>query len=114
MAEGIAEEQSTDGRTGIETAKKFQEGKLEKHQNSYNGYGFGSSSLQNTTDKSIRKEIDNPGKHRKHTPITSEKQRGLFGAELSRREAGKEPRMPGITTKELRDHLKESKGKKLK
>jgi len=55
----------------------------------------------------------NPGKHRKHTPITSEAQQGLFGAELARRRAGKEPRMKGITTKELERHLKESKGKKL-
>lgn len=53
------------------------------------------------------------GTHRKHTPIVSEKQRGLFGAELARREAGKKPRMPGITKTELREHLKESKGKKL-
>ena len=53
------------------------------------------------------------GAHRKHTPITSEKQRGLFGAELARREEGEKPRMPGITKKELREHLKESKGKNL-
>ena len=50
---------------------------------------------------------------RKHTPITSKKQRGLFGAELARRKAGKARRMKGITTTELRRHLKESKGKKL-
>ena len=54
-----------------------------------------------------------PGKHRKHTPIVSKKQRGLFGAELARRRAGKESRMPGITTAELESHLEESKGKKL-
>lgn len=53
------------------------------------------------------------GTHRKHTPITSKKQRGLFGAELARRKAGKTGRMKGITTKELRSHLKESGGKKL-
>ena len=51
--------------------------------------------------------------HRKHTPIVSEKQRGLFGAEYARRKAGKKGRMSGITTEELRSHLKESKGKKL-
>jgi len=51
--------------------------------------------------------------HRKHTPIVSEKQRGLFGAELARREEGKKSRMPGITEQELREHLRESKGKKL-
>ena len=52
-------------------------------------------------------------KHRKHTPITSEKQRGLFGAELARRRAGKARRMKGITTAELERHLRESKGKEL-
>lgn len=55
----------------------------------------------------------NPGKHKKHTPIISEVQQGLFGAELARRRAGKEPRMKGITTKELEQHLEESKGKEL-
>lgn len=56
-----------------------------------------------------------PCKHgkRKHTPITSKKQRGLFGAEYRRRKEGKSGRMPGITQEELRSHLKESKGKKL-
>ena len=53
------------------------------------------------------------GGHRKHTPITSAKQQGLFGAELARRKAGKEGRMSGIKTEELRSHLKESKGKDL-
>ena len=48
-----------------------------------------------------------------HTPIKSEIQRGLFGAELARRRAGKEGSMPGITQKELVSHLKESKGKSL-
>ena len=56
---------------------------------------------------------DCEGSSRKHTPITSEKQRGLFGAELARRREGKESRMEGITTKELESHLKESKGKDL-
>jgi len=54
-----------------------------------------------------------PGEHKKHTPIVSEKQRGLFGAELARRRAGKEGRMPGITEKELVSHLEESGGKNL-
>jgi len=53
------------------------------------------------------------GGRRKHTPIVSEKQRGLFGAELARRRAGKKGRMKGITTKELRSHLRGSKGRKL-
>lgn len=50
---------------------------------------------------------------RKHTPITSEAQQGKFGAELARRQSGKSSRMEGITTEELRSHLKESAGKKL-
>jgi len=56
-----------------------------------------------------------PGKgcDRKHTPIISEKQRGLFGAEYARRKAGKESQMPGITKTELKKHLKEAGGKKL-
>ena len=60
-----------------------------------------------------KKETLMPGKHRKHTEITSEAQRGLFGAELARRKAGKQGRMKGITTEELRSHLKESGGKDL-
>ncbi len=51
--------------------------------------------------------------HRKHTPIVSRAQRGLFGAELARRKAGKAGRMRGITTAELKSHLRESKGKDL-
>ena len=51
--------------------------------------------------------------HKKHTPIQSEKQRGLFGAELGRRRKGIEGRMPGITVEELETHLHESKGKNL-
>jgi len=50
---------------------------------------------------------------KKHTPIVSKAQRGLFGAELARRRAGKRPRMSGITTAELRSHLRESRGKNL-
>lgn len=50
---------------------------------------------------------------RKHTPIVSKKQRGLFGAEYARRKAGEKGRMPGITTAELRSHLKESADKTL-
>lgn len=52
-------------------------------------------------------------KGRKHTPIVSKKQRGLFGAELARRRAGTKARMPGITAKELSAHLREAGGKKL-
>jgi hypothetical protein len=54
-----------------------------------------------------------PGKHRKHTPIVSKAQRGLFGAEYARRKAGKKPKMKGITRAELKGHLEESGGKKL-
>jgi len=50
---------------------------------------------------------------RAHTPIMSEKQRGLFGAEYARRKSGKEPRMEGITKAELKSHLHESAGKDL-
>lgn len=50
---------------------------------------------------------------RKHTPITSKKQRGMFGAELARRRKGQKGRMKGITTAELESHLSESRGKKL-
>lgn len=52
-------------------------------------------------------------KHRKHTPIISEKQRGKFGAEYARRKAGKKRRMSGITTVELKSHLEEAGGKNL-
>lgn len=54
-----------------------------------------------------------PGKHKAHTPITSQAQQGMFGAELARRRAGEQSRMSGITTAELEGHLKESGGKKL-
>ena len=50
---------------------------------------------------------------RKHTPITSEAQRGMMGAELARRRAGEKGKMKGMETKELRSHLKEAGGKKL-
>ena len=50
---------------------------------------------------------------KKHTPIVSKKQRGLFGAEYARRKAGEESKMKGITTAELKSHLEESGGKKL-
>ena len=54
-----------------------------------------------------------PGKHRKHTPIVSEAQQGMMGAELGRRRAGNEPMMPSMTTAELESHLHESAGKDL-
>ena len=57
--------------------------------------------------------MSSKGCHKKHTPLVSKAQRGMFGAELARRRAGKKGRMKGITTAELRGHLKESVGKKL-
>lgn len=50
--------------------------------------------------------------HRKHTEITSEKQRGFFGAEYSRKRKGLkgETDMP---LAELKRHIKEAKGKNL-
>ena len=49
-------EQSTDGRTGMEVAKKFESGDMQQHVNTYNGFGRGSSSLQHVTEKSRRPE----------------------------------------------------------
>ncbi len=46
-------------------------------------------------------------------PVKSKAQRGLFGAELARRKAGKKGRMKGMTTQQLRESLHKSKGKKL-
>lgn len=48
-----------------------------------------------------------------HTPIVSKVQRGMMGAELARRRAGKKGRMSGMSEKELESHLRESKGKNL-
>jgi len=65
-------------------------------------------------DVSPNKEIRRmPGKHRKHTPIVSEAQRGKFGVELGRRRAGKKRRMAAITTPEFESHLREAGGKDL-
>lgn len=51
-------------------------------------------------------------RHKKHTPIVSEKQKGFFGAELARKRAGKETKTE-MSEAELSRHLKESKGKDL-
>jgi len=59
-----------------------------------------------------RKKKGNPGKRKKHTPITSEAQRGLFGAELARKRAGKKGKT-GMSEAELARHLEESGGKDL-
>lgn len=49
------------------------------------------------------------GKHRKHTPIVSKRQRRLFGATAS----GKKTKAQGLSKKMAKKHLKEAKGKKL-
>lgn len=51
-------------------------------------------------------------RHREHTPIVSERQRGFFGAEYGRKKRGKKTRT-GMSKAELRRHLKEAKGKEL-
>ena len=53
-----------------------------------------------------------PGKGcKKHTPIVSKKQRGLFGAELARKRAGKRGKT-SMSEATLKRHLEESRGKK--
>lgn len=52
------------------------------------------------------------GKHRKHTPIVSERQRRFFGAEYGRAKRG-ETRETEMPKAELRRHLVEVGGKKL-
>ena len=51
-------------------------------------------------------------KHRKHTPIITEAQRGLMGADYKRGKEGKKKKT-GMSQTELKRHLKEAKGKKL-
>ena len=59
------------------------------------------------------------GKHKKHTPIVSEKQRGAFGSAYSAKKAGrgKPSKTPQaiweMPAAEIRRHLKETGGKKL-
>lgn len=59
------------------------------------------------------------GKHRKHTPITSEAQQGAMGSAYGAKRAGKgkPKKTPAAIWKmplaELRRHLKEAKGKDL-
>lgn len=53
-----------------------------------------------------------PGTHckkRKHTPIVSEAQRGLFGAVVG----GKRTKATGLSVAEAKRHVKEVAGKKL-
>ena len=49
------------------------------------------------------------GKHRKHTPIVSKAQQGLFGAVAG----GKKTKATGLSVAKAKQHLTESKGKKL-
>jgi hypothetical protein len=49
---------------------------------------------------------------RKHTPITSQKEQGLFGADLRRKRAG-EKTVTGMSEADLVSHLEESKGRDL-
>jgi len=62
--------------------------------------------------KRKKKKKSNPDKHRKHTPITSEAQRGFMGAELARKRAGKKGKT-GMSEAELVRHLEEVGGKDL-
>ena len=52
------------------------------------------------------------GGHRRHTPITSEKQRGLMGADYARAKRGQSTRT-GMSKAELKRHLEEAGGKDL-
>jgi hypothetical protein len=52
-------------------------------------------------------------KKKRHTPITSKRQRGFFGAEYARKKKGKKGKTK-MSKATLKRHLKESKGKKLK
>lgn len=60
-----------------------------------------------------------PGKHRKHTPIVSKKQRGAMGSAYGAKKAGKgkPAKTPAsiwnMPMEQLRSHLKEAGGKKL-
>ena len=49
------------------------------------------------------------GNPRKHTPIVSKKQRGLFGAVAG----GKKTKATGLSVAEAKKHMKEVAGKKL-
>ena len=51
-------------------------------------------------------------KHKKHTPITSEAQRGFFGAEYARKKAGKKGKTD-MSKATLKRHLEEAGGKNL-
>ena len=49
------------------------------------------------------------GTHRKHTPIVSKAQQGLFGAVAG----GKATKASGLSVTEAKRHLREAAGKKL-
>ena len=54
-------------------------------------------------------KLTKKGRRRKHTPIVSKAQRGLFGA----RAGGKKTKAAGLTIAEAKRHRKEVAGKKL-
>jgi len=58
---------------------------------------------------SVKVNIKNA--ERAHTPITSEEQAGLFGADLARAKAGKQTKT-GMSIAELERHLREWGGKR--
>lgn len=68
--------------------------------------------LSNGVKKAMPRVKGKAHPHKEHTPIVSERQRGFFGAELGRREAGKKTRTK-MSEAELRAHLKESRGHSL-
>ena len=53
--------------------------------------------------------MTHPGCKKKHTPIVSKKQKRLFGAVAG----GKATKATGLSVKEAKKHLRETKGKKL-
>lgn len=57
----------------------------------------------------IHHKKENPGKHRKHTPIVSEKQRRLFGAVAG----GVQTKATSLSKVDAKRHLEEVEGKKL-
>ncbi len=69
---GNADEMSTDGKTGMESANKFKEDDLAKPINSYTGFGPGSTSIQDTKTPRPRgydyEETGGPHRHTKQDP----------------------------------------------
>jgi len=95
-----------DARYGIERGQDISASQLKTIINAL--------TKQNSSKKStIKLPIEKCGdSHRKHTPIVSEKQRGFFGAEMSRAAEGKKTKS-GMSKDVLSRHLKEAASKKL-